>query len=465
MKIKFTERENRIINSILTVFRDSRSVPYLVGGYVRNKLIGITPKDFDIASSMLPHEIVERGKALGFEYCDIVNEKLGTVLLIIDGEKIEHTTFRKESYPAGGSHEPSKVTIGVSMQEDAMRRDFSVNALYADLRTGEVLDPTGRGLEDIRLKRLRSATEDPEVMIKDDALRLLRLVRFACQLEFDIDSELANKARIYSSQLTSVSKERIAKEMDGILLADADDNEKRTHNNGSRAVVLLENLGLMRILIPEFEDYRHIGYGTYHKYSVYIHTAHVVGNVPADKVLKYAALLHDVAKPMIWRTTGTMHGHDIAGEEIAYSRMLAMGHAKKLSREVAILVREHMYDLRGDAKENKIRKKIQTLGYETFERLIELRRADFLGSGREKEPVRTADKFTRVMDQMKDQKVPMQLPELNIRGSDIIKAYNIRGRMIGEALDRLLSYCCMHPLKNTKENLLREAGNILRNLN
>ncbi len=351
------------------------------------------------------------------------------------------------------------------MQEDAMRRDFSVNALYADLRTGEVLDPTGRGLEDIRLKRLRSATEDPEVMIKDDALRLLRLVRFACQLEFDIDSELANKARIYSSQLASVSKERIAKEMDGILLADADDNEKRTHNNGSRAVVLLENLGLMRILIPEFEDYRHIGYGTYHKYSVYIHTAHVVGNVPADKVLKYAALLHDVAKPMIWRTTGTMHGHDIAGEEIAYSRMLAMGHDKKLSREVAVLVREHMYDLRGDAKENKIRKKIQTLGYETFERLIELRRADFLGSGREKEPVRTADKFTRIMDQMKDQKVPMQLSELNIRGSDIIKAYNIRGRMIGEVLDRLLSYCCMHPLKNTKENLLREAGDILRNLN
>ena len=114
---------------------------------------------------------------------------------------------------------------------------------------------------------------------------------------------------------------------------------------------------------------------------------------------------------------------------------------------------------------SKIRKKIQTLGYETFERLIELRRADFLGSGREKEPVRTADKFTRIMDQMKDQKVPMQLSELNIRGSDIIKAYNIRGRMIGEVLDRLLSYCCMHPLKNTKENLLREAGNILRNLN
>ena len=461
MKIKFNEYEKNIISGILEIFEGSGIVPYLVGGYVRNKLFNMVPKDFDIASSMLPEEIIKRGKEKGADYAGIVNDKLGTVLLIINGEKIEHTTFRKESYPQGGSHEPIQVQIGVNMQEDAFRRDFSVNALYADLRTGEILDPTERGLEDINLRRLRTTTPDPETVIKDDALRLLRLVRFACQFELSIDRDLWIKAKEYSGNILSVSKERLSKEMDGILLADAEYTFERKFNNGFRAVILLEELGLMHYLIPEFDGYRDIGYGDHHKYCVYLHTAHVVGNVRSDKILRYAALFHDVGKPTVFKETGKMTGHNIAGEEIAYKRMLSIGQDKKTSEHVSVLVREHMYDLNGEAKESKVRKKIQSLGYPVFEELIELRIADFIGSGTEQEPVETAVKFKTIMDRMKEENVPMSLKEMDIKGSDIINTYDVHGEAVGDTLEKLLKHCALRPQDNNRDSLIKEAGNIL----
>ena len=127
-------------------------------------------------------------------------------MLEIDGEKIEHTTFRKESYAPGGGHTPNQVWIGATLEEDAQRRDFSVNALYLDLQKRQLLDPTKRGLEDIQRRRLRSARSSAEEMISDDALRLLRLVRFACQLDFSIEKELFCAARCYASQIQAISK-------------------------------------------------------------------------------------------------------------------------------------------------------------------------------------------------------------------------------------------------------------------
>ncbi|MEI3416886.1 MAG: hypothetical protein V8Q43_04940 [Christensenellaceae bacterium] len=193
---------------------------YLVGGYVRNLLLGLPPADLDIASALLPEEVVQAAAAAGFSETRIVNARLGTVLLQMGGEKIEHTTFRRESYAAGGGHTPARVEIGATLLEDALRRDFAVNALYMRLTDGEVLDPTGRGLADIAARRLRSARACAAEMIRDDALRLLRLVRFACQLDFQIESVLFRAAREYAGQIHAISRERIAAEMQKILLSD-----------------------------------------------------------------------------------------------------------------------------------------------------------------------------------------------------------------------------------------------------
>ena len=159
----------------------------------------------DIASAALPGQVLEAAARMGVQAA-VVHKTLGTVELFLAGERIEHTAFRRESYAAGEDMHQFLVQLGATLKEDALRRDFSVNALYYDVAAGEVLDPTGRGLEDLALRRLRAARPEAEEMIRDDALRLLRLVRFACQLEFTIEKELFYLARSYAHQIDALPR-------------------------------------------------------------------------------------------------------------------------------------------------------------------------------------------------------------------------------------------------------------------
>ena len=149
---------------------------YLVGGCVRNALLGLPAADVDVASAALPEQVLAAAARMGAQAA-VVHQTLGTVELYLAGERIEHTAFRRESYAPGGGHAPENVRLGVSLKEDALRRDFSVNALYYDIAGDAVLDPTGRGFADLKKRRLRSARPNAEEMIRDDALRLLRMVQ------------------------------------------------------------------------------------------------------------------------------------------------------------------------------------------------------------------------------------------------------------------------------------------------
>lgn len=460
--LSFSPRHEKIVRQLAALFAQENCPVYLVGGYVRNLLLGLPPADLDIASPLLPQQLIETARQSGIESVHLVNPTLGTVLLEIDGEKIEHTTFRKESYAPGGGHTPSQVWIGAPLEEDAQRRDFSVNALYLDLQKRQLLDPTKRGLEDIQRRRLRSARSSAEEMISDDALRLLRLVRFACQLDFSIEKELFCAARRYASQIQAISKERIAAELKKILLSDTAYTLKRTQPAARKAVVLMETMGILTQLIPEFDGYRTLGQCKYHKYNIFLHTANTVGLTPPDLVLRYAALFHDVGKVIVWRENGRMLGHDKLGAEIAARRMPLLGVDKRTTELVCRLVREHMYDLNGKARESRIRMKIQSMGYENFSRLILLREADFLGSGYEQKPVETAEKFRTIMEKMQQEGAPMQIRDLNVTGNDLMQYYGIQGRQVGEVLQALLHECLLHPAQNKKQNLLRLAGRYIR---
>ena len=461
-ELNLSPAHETIIQTLCVIFKKAGKPAYLVGGYVRNLLMGLPPADLDIASPLLPEQLKEAAQAVGIGNAKIVNPRLGTVLLEIGGEKIEHTTFRKESYAPGGGHQPESVTIGVSLQEDALRRDFAVNALYMDIFSREILDPTGRGLEDIRLRRLRSARPCAEEMIRDDALRLLRMIRFSCQLDLRIDKELFQAARRYSDQITVVSKERIYTEMNKILLSDTVYALPHKWHPVRRGILLLELVGILTRLVPEFEGYRTTGQCKYHKYHVFVHTACTAAHTPPDLTLRWAALFHDVGKMPIWKQNGRMLGHDRLGEQITLQRMQQMGADKKTTRDAAELVREHMYDLDGRTRESKLRRKIQKMGYTQFARLIQLREADFLGCGYEQLPVETAEKFRALMTRMQQEKVPMNIAELAIDGSDLIQAYGLHGKAIGEVLQALLQECLIKPSQNTRERLLRMAGRYIR---
>lgn len=452
----------KIVRRLVEIFSRMHQPVYLVGGYVRNLLLGLPPSDLDIASPVLPEQLLQAAQEQGIQSVRIVNPTLGTVLLELDGEKIEHTTFRRESYAPGGGHTPQKVWIGASLAEDARRRDFAVNALYLDLQTREILDPTGRGLMDIAKRQLRSAREDAEEMIRDDALRLLRLVRFACQLDFNIEKELFCAAKRYARQINAISKERIGAELQKILLADTAYALDRRRPTARRAVILLEALGILTQLVPEFEGYREVGQCKYHKYNIFLHTAGTVAETPPELVLRMAALFHDVGKMTVWRQSGRMLGHDKVGEQIAQKRLPLLGMDKKTTESVCRLVREHMYDLNGQARESKIRRKIQSMGYENFERLILLREADFVGSGYEKRPIETAEKFRRIMQTMQREKAPMSVRELEITGADLMQRYGIEGRQLGEVLRALLDECLLRPSQNNRRQLLCMAARYIR---
>ncbi len=462
--INIGAQDRMILDKIETLFAASGKKVYLVGGYIRNCLLSLPPSDMDIASSLLPEEVLHLAGDQGDIRARIVNLRLGTVEFCVSGRKIEHTTFRKESYGGDGFHTPRDVHIGVGLEEDAKRRDFSVNALYYELTERKVLDPTGRGREDICRRRLRAAVENPEDMIKDDALRLLRMVRQACELGFTIQKQLFCAAKKHVRNIHAISKERIGVEMDKILLSDTGYGLPQKVPAPLRAVLYLSALGLLEELIPEFAGAQDIGKCKYHKYNVYLHTARTVAYTPPDKILRYAALFHDVGKPNVWKTTGKMHEHDKLGAQIVQERLPALGVDKNTVREVALLVREHMYDLDGRTREGKVRGKAQTLGYETFYRLAALKEADVLGSGWAQRPVWTAEKFRLIAAKMQAEHTPMKLTDLDIRGTDLMERLGVRGKMVGELLAALLRECAANPSLNEKEKLLRVAGGRLKNL-
>ena len=152
-----------------------------------------------------------------------------------------------------------------------------------------------------------------------------------------------------------------------------------------------------------------------------------------------------------------MRGHDLCGADIAARRLPEMGVDRKTTEQVVRLVREHMYDLTGQARESRIRRKIQSMGYAAFDRLILLREADFLGSGKESRPVATAERFRAIRDAMQRGNAPMQVGDLDITGCDLMAAYDLRGAEIGRVLHALLDFCALHPAQNKKQHLLRLA--------
>ena len=232
---------------------------YAVGGCVRDAYLGRPVHDIDLCSRLKPDELMRFAGERGIE-ARIVQQTLGTVLLSIDGQTFEHTTFRTESYGAGGAHRPDSVRFSDSPQIDAMRRDFSVNALYESVADGTLCDPCG-GMEDLNRRVLRTTTDDPALILRDDGLRILRLVRFA---------------------------------------------------------TMLKEVGALPYLLPECLACDGMAQRKdHHKYDVLTHMFHACENTPNELCYRLSALLHDVGKPEAKRRDGNLYAHDLYGERIA----------------------------------------------------------------------------------------------------------------------------------------------------
>ncbi len=317
---------------IAQVFNQAGFQLFLVGGPVRDRIMGRAAHDFDYATDARPNRTKVLVHRAGADAVYGVGERFGTVGARFGDAQVEITTFRAESYQLD-SRKPD-VTFGDSLEADLARRDFTVNAIAQNARTGEIIDPFG-GVRDIVARVIR-AVGNPDQRFHEDPLRVLRAVRFAIQLEFDIDADTAAAIRRNARRLGAISAERIGAELQLIMMARRPD----------RAVVTMRDLGLLSFTIPELipmqstvQDERHE-----HK-DVFAHTMRVLSAVPPIAPLRWAALLHDVGKPATKSTRRgrvRFHGHEEVGSRITGDILQRLRFDNRLTERVSHAVRLHM---------------------------------------------------------------------------------------------------------------------------
>ncbi len=260
---------------------------YLVGGCVRDYLLGLEPKDYDFCTPALPDEIEACIKSKS-RRAYLTGKRYGTIGCKIDGQMIEITTFRSEEY-SPGNRKPN-VEYVKTISEDLSRRDFTINSMAIRLTKGHIriIDPFC-GQEDLDKKIIR-AVGTPKQRFKEDPLRILRAIRFSCRLGFDIEEQTWNKMKKMSIHILDISKERWMIELDKILLSD----------DVERGLINLWTSNLFKYMIPELDlQYNYHQNSKYHDYSLDVHTIRVVRATPKDINLRWAALLHDIAKPFV----------------------------------------------------------------------------------------------------------------------------------------------------------------------
>ncbi len=412
---------------------------YAVGGCIRDKLLKAEPSDYDIATSALPDEI----KAVFFKEKTVeTGIKHGTVTVIFDDEPFEITTFRLDSEYCDGRH-PEKVEFTKSIEQDLARRDFTINAIAYNNYNG-LVDPFS-GKKDIEAGLIRAVGE-AEQRFNEDALRIMRALRFSSVLGFEIEEKTKRALFEKRELLLKVSVERISAELLKLLCGR---NVRK---------VLLEYIEVLGIILPELLPMRNFNQqNPYHIYDVLEHTAAVVENVPPKPFLRLAALLHDVGKPDCFTTdgngTGHFYGHAELSAEKAEIILRRLKFASEIRKEVTGLIKYHMVKIEPTPK--AIKHALNKFTPELFFELIELKRGDALGCN----PAYPFNEdyyetLKNIAKEIIEQKQCFSLKDLAVNGDDLIAAGFCSGKKLGKTLDTLLRAVLDEKLPNEKLALL-----------
>lgn len=436
------------VYAIAEALADAGYEAYLVGGCVRDLLLGKTPKDWDIATNAKPEQIQKLFPESVYE------NQFGTVGVKTDAgdaslKIIEVTTYRLEGKYTDKRH-PDEIKFAKTIEEDLARRDFTVNALALNAAEGmasKIIDPYG-GQKDLNAKLIR-AVGNPKERFNEDALRLLRAVRFSTQLGFAIEEKTITAIKAESGLLEFISKERIRDEFSKLL-------ETFRAADGVR---MLAATGLLKHILSELAEGLGVTQNKHHIYEVFEHDVRALEYAAAKKFpleLRLAALLHDVGKPKTKRGEGpnaTFYGHQVVGERIAIKALDRLRFARNLTERVALLIREHMFVYDPDVvTEAGVRRLIRRVGKENVDDLLLLREADRIGSGVPKaQPYRL--RYLKAMIE-KVQKDPVHPKMLKIKGDAVMELLKIPpGPTVGAILAILLDEVLERPETNELEIL------------
>lgn len=430
------------IELVLRRLHDAGYEAYIVGGCVRDTLLGLQPQDYDVTTSALPEEV----EAV-FSDCSVIETGLkhGTVTVLIDRIPVEITTFRTESAYSDHRH-PDQVAFTRSLREDAARRDFTMNAMAYSADTG-LMDYFG-GQEDLKAGIIRCVGVAEE-RFREDALRILRALRFSARFGFAIEEETAKAVHNCRELLRFVSAERIASELTQILCGK---DIKR---------ILLEYPDVLGVVIPELLPM--VGYdqrNPHHRFDLLTHTAIAVEEVPAEPTLRLAALLHDIGKPasffMDEQGIGHYHGHPEVSADMADEilRRLKLDNATR--KTVVQLVRYH--DMVIVPTEKAVRRAISKITPELFWVLMDLKRADSIGTGRT-DDVRMVrhGEVRAIAEEIFRKESCFSLRDLAISGKDLIALGMKPGKELGAMLEKLFDAVLSGEVENEKEALLKLA--------
>jgi tRNA nucleotidyltransferase/poly(A) polymerase len=440
-------RPPRELFEFARVLGDAGKACYLVGGALRDYLLGREVSDFDVATDARPEEIMRAYKRVvptGIRH--------GTVTVLFEGLEIEVTTFRTESSYSDGRH-PDRIEFASTIEEDLSRRDFTVNAMAFDLSSRTLLDPHG-GRRDLG-RRLVRAVGDPLERFSEDGLRPLRAIRIASQLDFDIDAATLAAIRPSIGRFRAVSAERVRDELQKILLSPVP----------SRGLRALETTGLLAEISSELASCRGVEQRGMHVFDVLDHLYATVDAAAPELVLRLAALLHDIGKPeaKVERPgePPTFHRHEEFSGRDAEAFMKRLRFPNAVAEEVAHLVRSHMFSYDETWSDAAVRRFLARVGLGSLDRLFALRIADGTGIiGRPVDP--------RSLDALRDRiagvlaaREAFGLSDLAIKGGDLASIGVPPGPKMGAMLKELLETVIDDPELNDRERLL-EIGRRLK---
>lgn len=426
---------------------------YLVGGSVRDFLCGypLGGADFDLASPASDEAFAAAAQVCGFSVRAIY-PATGTVKIEdADGTGYEYTRFRSDEY-VRGIHAPTQVCFTDDIGLDARRRDFCADAVYYDIASRAFADPLG-GIADIEKRILRTVAPAKKVF-GEDGLRLLRLARIAAQTGFTPDGDCLAGAKANCALIGDIVPERIFRELDLLLYAD----EKHGGADGPyRGLCILRDTGVLAHILPELAAGEQMSQrADFHAHDVLEHTFRCVKYAPAS--IRWAALLHDVGKPLCMRRDGNFHAHPKAGAEIAKDILTRLKAPNRLTAETVLLVSMHMRDFDLHMRESKVRREIVG-AYPVLEKLFALKQADFSACKDDLSPAPSVEKWRRILAQMQQEGVPFTTAELTVNGRDM-QSLGIRGEAIGKTLALLQQECIADGRRNQRDILLARARRI-----
>lgn len=440
MRIAIPEKANYIIKTIT----DAGHEAYVVGGCVRDSILGREPGDWDITTSAKPEEV----KALFRRTID-TGIQHGTVTVMLDKEGFEVTTYRIDGKYEDSRH-PKEVTFTPNLVEDLKRRDFTINAMAYNDESG-LVDIFG-GLADIESKTIR-CVGDARERFQEDALRIMRAIRFSAQLGYTIEEQTCDAIKELAPTLKNISAERIQVELTKLISSPHPDTLRMAYE-----------MGVTKVILPEFDKIMETPQNhPHHIYNVGEHTLKALLEVDAERILRLAVLLHDIGKPETLTIDEEglthFHGHEAVSAEMSRVILRRLRFDNDTISQVTKLIKYHDYGNSVEPDLRMVRRAVNKIGEDIFPMLLQVKRADTMAQSEymRREKLDNLEQWKILYDRIIEEKQCVSLKTLAVTGTDLIAMGMKPGKEIGEMLHKLLDVVLENPEYNTKEQLLQKA--------